>query len=343
MPYYCFQGGQMTGAVKTTRAAPSVSIITPVFNRQQLGVRAIRSILAQNVSDIEILIIDDSSEPAFTLPDDIAALPYVRLIRHEQNQGESGARNTGIAAARAEWIAFLDSDDYWLPDTFAPRFAMAEREFLEEENPLIAYVAGFLLDNTRLLRQEARIPRSSDKPLHFASGIWFSQGSTSILRKSAYAVVGPWDTDLRRLQDLDWFLRFALVGGQVKAWDEIVAVIEIGKKPDIATLEISAKRIRAKFSRGEYELDRTLLRRLYAYFDVERASIWIANRHLAKGLFYLLRSFWLVPRLRIFLERFWRIVKTMETKRENDRGLVEIRETIAFESLEDGKAKGRKA
>src|SRR3569623_3050898 len=146
----------------------------------------------------------------------MAALTFVRLIRHEEYQGDSAARNTGVAAAGAEWVAFLDSDDYWLPDTLAPRLAMAQRDFAQTANPMIAYAAGFILDNGRSERREARIPRGSDNPLHFASGIWFSQGSTSILHKKAYAVVGPCDPSLGRLQDLDRFLRFALAGRQLR-------------------------------------------------------------------------------------------------------------------------------
>lgn len=300
-------GRRMTNA-NDAGAQPSVSVITPVYNRQDLGVRAIRSILAQSMSGFEIVVIDDFSEPAFKLPDDIAALPFVRLIRHAHNKGESAARNTGVAAARAEWVAFLDSDDYWLPDTLAPRLAMAQREFAQTANPMIAYAAGFILDNKRLGRREARIPRGSDNPLHFASGIWFSQGSTSILNKKAYAIVGPCDPALRRLQDLDWFLRFALAGGQLKVWDGIAAFVELGSKPNIATLEASAQQIRTKFSQGQFKLEPRFLRRMDAYLDVERASNWIAGRHFLRGFFYLARSLWLVPRPRVFLERFWRFV-----------------------------------
>lgn len=297
----------------STGGPPAATIVMPVFNRQELGVRALRSILEQDIPNAEVLVVDDFSQPPFALPTDIAALPFVRLVRHPFNQGESAARNTGVSEARGEWIAFLDSDDYWLPGTFAPRFAAAQREFAEKQNPLIAYAAGFVLDRTH--RQEARVPRASGDPLHFASGIWFSQGSTSILHKRAYDIVGPCDTDLRRLQDFDWFLRFALAGGELKVWDGIAAVVELGRKPDLKTLEVSAARILQKFSEGPFKLNRRLQRRLRAYLDVERASICIANRDYFKGGLYLLRSFWLAPRLRVFLERFWRLVPVPQRNR----------------------------
>src|SRR5262245_48981954 len=98
-----------------------VSVIIPVYNRPQLGERALRSAVAQQVEGMEIVVVDDCSNPPFRLAPDIAENPNVRLIRNERNGGASVARNNGVALAKGNWIAFLDSDDYWLPDTLRPR------------------------------------------------------------------------------------------------------------------------------------------------------------------------------------------------------------------------------
>ena len=95
---------------------------------------------------MEIVVVDDGSVPAFELPADLAADPGVQVIRHEQNRGAGRSRDTGVAAAHGEWIAFLDSDDYWLPGTLAPRLEMAERAFAATGDPMVAYSAGFVLD-----------------------------------------------------------------------------------------------------------------------------------------------------------------------------------------------------
>jgi glycosyltransferase involved in cell wall biosynthesis len=105
-----------------------VSVIITVYKRQVLCERALRSAIAQDIDEMEIIVVDDWSEPPFVLPAEVAAMPNVRLIQHNENLGESGARNTGVAAAKGEWIAFLDSDDYW-PAKFAaaaPRTRRAE-------------------------------------------------------------------------------------------------------------------------------------------------------------------------------------------------------------------------
>lgn len=93
-----------------------VSIVIPVFNRASTIDGPIRSCLAQTYPKIEIILVDDGSS------DDLEAAirPFadagkVRLVKHAHNQGVSAARNTGVLAAEGDYVAFLDSDDEWLP------------------------------------------------------------------------------------------------------------------------------------------------------------------------------------------------------------------------------------
>lgn len=98
---------------------PMFSIVMPVFNRERLVGRAIRSCLAQDFHDFEIMVVDDASSDASV--DAVRAFddPRIRLIVHEQNRGVGPARNTAMAASRGEWIVFLDSDDELLPGGLA--------------------------------------------------------------------------------------------------------------------------------------------------------------------------------------------------------------------------------
>lgn len=91
-----------------------ISAVIPTYNRAPLVARAIESALAQTVQPSEILVVDDGSV------DDTRRVverfgPRVRYI-YQENAGVSVARNTGVAGAAHEWVAFLDSDDVWLPD-----------------------------------------------------------------------------------------------------------------------------------------------------------------------------------------------------------------------------------
>lgn len=94
--------------------APSVSAVIPAYNRQNTIARAIRSALEQSVPPAEVIVVDDASSDD-TVRTVGKNFPSVRIIRRERNQGAQAARAAGIRAAAGEWIAFLDSDDWWLP------------------------------------------------------------------------------------------------------------------------------------------------------------------------------------------------------------------------------------
>lgn len=92
-----------------------ISVVIPTYNRKQALFRAIDSVIAQTRDAAEIIVVDDGSTDGTS--EAIAGLdaPTVRLVK-QKNAGASAARNRGIREAKAEWIAFLDSDDTWLPE-----------------------------------------------------------------------------------------------------------------------------------------------------------------------------------------------------------------------------------
>jgi succinoglycan biosynthesis protein ExoO len=106
---------------RQSAAAPCVTIIMPSYNARACIMRAIDSALAQTFDDFELVVVDDASS------DGTAALveqayrdeERIKLIRLERNSGAAHARNAGLAVARGQWIALLDSDDAWQPDRLA--------------------------------------------------------------------------------------------------------------------------------------------------------------------------------------------------------------------------------
>jgi glycosyltransferase involved in cell wall biosynthesis len=90
-----------------------VSIVMPAYNRADTILRAIRSVQEQTYQDWELIVVDDgSTDGTATLIEGMD--PRMKVIRQE-NRGFVGARNTGLEASTGEYIAFLDSDDEWLP------------------------------------------------------------------------------------------------------------------------------------------------------------------------------------------------------------------------------------
>ena len=103
-----------------------VTAVIPTYNRRHTLARAIDSVLQQSDPVDELIVVDDGSTDG-TADFVRQTYPSVQLIRQD-NRGVSGARNTGIRAARGTWIALLDSDDSWLPDKMASiRAAFAQQ------------------------------------------------------------------------------------------------------------------------------------------------------------------------------------------------------------------------
>src|SRR5262249_7122187 len=103
-------------ANRTMSHEPSVSVIIPTWNRAATVMAAVESALAQTHAPLEVLVCDDgssddSAQRVGALPD-----PRVRWLPGPRGGRPAIPRNRGIAAARGEWLAFLDSDDEWLPD-----------------------------------------------------------------------------------------------------------------------------------------------------------------------------------------------------------------------------------
>ncbi len=100
-------------------SVPRVSVVIPTYNRAGLIGQAISSVLAQTFTDFELIVVDDGSTDDTGKAVESYRDGRITLITRQNRSGQSGARNTGIKASRGEWIAFLDSDDEWLPEKLA--------------------------------------------------------------------------------------------------------------------------------------------------------------------------------------------------------------------------------
>jgi teichuronic acid biosynthesis glycosyltransferase TuaG len=116
----------MTGDTTTRSAHPGrVSVIMPVYNAERTLQASIDSVLCQSHRDVELLLIDDGSRDASWAMIEAAAAsdPRVVPVRQSRNGGVAAARNAGIAAASGRFVAFLDSDDTWMPQKLEVQLA----------------------------------------------------------------------------------------------------------------------------------------------------------------------------------------------------------------------------
>ena len=107
-----------------------VSVIMPAYRCEKTVEESVRSVQAQTYGNWELIIVDDGSPDG--TPDVLSRLakedPRIRVITLSQNEGVASARNHGAEAASGEWIAFLDSDDVWLPDKLERQLSLAEEK-----------------------------------------------------------------------------------------------------------------------------------------------------------------------------------------------------------------------
>ena len=94
-----------------------VSIIMPSYNTSRFIEETINSVLSQTYSDWELLIVDDcSSDDTDDVVQPFLADGRIRYLKNERNSGAAVSRNRALREARGKWIAFLDSDDLWMPE-----------------------------------------------------------------------------------------------------------------------------------------------------------------------------------------------------------------------------------
>ncbi len=183
-----------------------ISVVIPAFERPALVQRAIRSVLAQHWAPDELLVVDDASS------DDTAARAAAlgaRVITHTQNQGEGGARNTGLAAAANEWIALLDCDDEWLPDHLDTLWNARDGHILVGS---AALGTGDLPGDHRFYGWPGRHARVLRGPADVAMPENKLVPSAVMLRRDAALAVGGFRLRMPRAADLDMWVRMLELG-----------------------------------------------------------------------------------------------------------------------------------
>jgi glycosyltransferase involved in cell wall biosynthesis len=189
---------------------PAISVILPTYNRAQVLQRAIDSVLEQTEPDFELIIIDDGSTDETS--DLLASLidPRIGVIRSDTNRGGNWARNRGVEHARADLIAFIDSDDCYLPEKLASVLA------LSFEYPLVdVWLDSFIVHDHpgRGDGEKKKINPTGCSGVDFRAGIFqrrIAKATTAMsMRKEALFAVGLFDETLRRRQDLDVILRLS--------------------------------------------------------------------------------------------------------------------------------------
>jgi glycosyltransferase involved in cell wall biosynthesis len=198
---------------------PEVSVVIPTRDRWELlSQHGLPSVLGQLSVDLEVIVVDDGSIDGTATRLAEADEPRLRVLRHEQSRGMAAARNAGIAAARGEWLAFLDDDDLW-----SPRKLRVQLDTARATGADFVYVRAVVLYENGSIVPSGRLPDGK----HLSAALLESDmipasGSNIVARTRLVRDLGGFDEHLRYSADWDLWIRLALSGSGA-ACDEILA------------------------------------------------------------------------------------------------------------------------
>jgi len=187
---------------------PTVSVIIPTYNRAELLERAIKSVLNQTYEELELLVVDDGSS------DNTESLvarfcdQRIKYIKHADNIGAPATRNTGIKRSKGKYIAFLDSDDEWLPRKLEKQINIfSETEFSD---------IGLVYTGAHLFSKPEDDPINTQIPSHQGDifmtllkkgNVICGGGSAAMIKRECFDQVGLFNEDLLSGQDMEMWLR----------------------------------------------------------------------------------------------------------------------------------------
>ena len=187
---------------------PMISVVIPTHNRSNLLPQALKSVLNQTYSSVEIIVVDDASAEGTQelLTGYGRNHGNIRILRNETAQGPCRSRNMGIEAARGELISFLDDDDEWLPDRL--------NKLAEAFEPIYAYICSdYWIKNAKGFSRQY-LPKS----ITYHDMLYRNRTGNSVLADiESVRAVGGFDECLEARQDYDLWLRLLELSRDQKA------------------------------------------------------------------------------------------------------------------------------
>ena len=194
---------------------PHVSVIIPAWNAAEFLPNAMDSVLAQSFDDFEVIIVNDGSPDTATLERVIAPYRGDSRVRYlvQENQGPSGARNTGVLAATGRYVAFLDADDWWTQSYLATQMDQVKT------NPELdlVYCDALLVGASPLAGRTFMETSPSEGAVTLESLIALRCNvptTCAFARRDAVIGAGLFDPQLRRCEDFDLWLRMSAAGSR---------------------------------------------------------------------------------------------------------------------------------
>lgn len=253
---------------------PEVSVVIPTRDRWSLLSRtALPAALGQEDVAFEVIVVDDASSDGTAA--ELARLgdPRVRVVRRETSRGVSVARNTGIAAARGEWIAFLDDDDVW-----SPRKLRAQLDRAQDEEAAFAYSGAMAVDRDGHVLYTSYFPEPESLQDELLVAAVIPAGASNVVaRLGLIRALGGFDERFRHLEDWDLWIRLA-AAGRAAAVSDVHVCMQFHSGNKHATHDQSAELDLLVAKHASLTPPRRLRVDRHGY------ARWVASQHSRAGL-----------------------------------------------------------
>jgi len=200
------------------RKAPLVSVIITTYKRSDYLSKSIDSVIHQDYSNIEILVVDDNNpetsyrQETETLMKQYSDNTNVRYIKHSRNKNGAAARNTGLKYAAGKYVTYLDDDD-----TYRKKKVSKQVEFLEKNTAFDAVYCGWNKDG-----KEETPSTEGDLSFEILSGELLVRTNTIMMNRDIAINIGGWDENYRRNQEAVYLLRYFNEGHKIGSVTEVL-------------------------------------------------------------------------------------------------------------------------
>ena len=181
----------------------SLSVIIPIYNRRYQLRDAIDSVLSQRFVD-EIIVVDDFSDE-LSYKDLNQYLPIVKYFRTDINKGVSASRNIGVSIAKSEYVAFLDSDDIYLPSKCSKQY-----KFMIDNDYKISHTNEFWYRESKFINQNKDMARYGGEIFSKILDKCRVSPSTIMIEKKLFETIKGFDESLRVCEDYELLLRLSM-------------------------------------------------------------------------------------------------------------------------------------
>jgi glycosyltransferase involved in cell wall biosynthesis len=292
-PNQCFavSDGEKLLQTTTDGRTPTVSVIIPSYNTAFLIATCLDSVFAQTYQDFEVIVVNDGSPDTPQLEEVLQ--PYRDKIVYmvQPNKRAAGARNTAIGKARGTFLAFLDSDDSWLPEHLESQIRMFEQESSLD----MVYADGELISDAPRRKTFMETCPSEGSPSFEALVVERCQIpiSTVVVRKAAIIKAGLFDESLPRCDDYDMWMRTAFFGARLGFQRRVQARLYLGRPDSLGQsdakmneaywkiLEKAAQTL--PLSEAQAELVRERAEEIHARYLLEEGKMQLRERQPEKA------------------------------------------------------------